>query len=178
MGLRLHHPGDKYKLIFVYESETYVTVREASGTVPLVCLHGRLLAADTPTHDSDLVQGEKNQTFVSRQDLYLVFGLRCASTDRWLQRGHSSPNKHPRPPTCLIADVNIALASWRHRSCRFPGEVRTYATTPDSESLYIFKCSKRTNVHHNLPSNAQSSVQVSTVVRTFSFVIHWKPHPV
>lgn len=41
---------------YLFEFGTYVTGGEASGTVPLVCLQGTLLAADAPTHDSDLVQ--------------------------------------------------------------------------------------------------------------------------
>lgn len=41
--------------MFVYKSGVYVTGEGASGTVPLVCLQGSLVAADTPTHDSDLV---------------------------------------------------------------------------------------------------------------------------
>lgn len=50
--------------------------------------------------------------------------------------------------------------SCRHHSCRFPGEVRDICGYSrffggGFESLCILKCSKRTNVHHNLPSAVQ-----------------------
>ncbi len=41
--------------MFVHKSGVYVTGEGASGTVPSACLRGSLVAADTPTRDSDLV---------------------------------------------------------------------------------------------------------------------------
>lgn len=41
--------------MFVHKSGDYVTGEGASGTVPVGCLRGSSVAADTPTHDSDLV---------------------------------------------------------------------------------------------------------------------------
>lgn len=129
MGLGLHHPGDIYKLLFVSESGSYVTGREANGKVPLVCLHGRLLAADTYSW-LWFSAGKKNQTFISRQDLYLMFGCRCASTDLRLQRGHISPTKHPKHPPCLNAGIDIALAFCPHVRAGFLVKWR-HGVTPD-----------------------------------------------
>lgn len=39
----------------VTQNEALFVHEGASGTVPLVCLQGSLVTADTPTHDSDLI---------------------------------------------------------------------------------------------------------------------------
>lgn len=134
---------------YLFEFGTYVTGGEANGTVTLVCLRRTSLAAEAPTHDSDLVQ-DKNLTFFSRRDLCLAL----VSFGR-----HVSPNKPPRHPPGLKAHYSVR---------RFPGEVRTYVWFLGSfggyfETACIRKCSERTNVHPSPPFNTRLWIPVSTV---------------
>lgn len=130
-------------------------------------LHGKLLATDTSTHDSDLVQGKKaiklsfaDKTFISC--LAAIVQVWAAGFGELSSR-RASETSAVLKSSCKCC---IVLACCRHRSCSFPGDVRTYAVAPDSlEAIvnhYAFQSLQREQMH--ITTFPVMSVQICIVV--------------